>query len=121
MSYTGKNIDLSKYDKYGKNVELKSEVIELGAIDDLQNKFKVIAAKAPKLKDQIVKLANKLSGVANDLGKLKSDFVKLQAMAKELGADSVENTAKILAETTGNFSSDWGKAATNISNAAKTI
>jgi cell division septum initiation protein DivIVA len=103
------------------SVELSEVSVELGAIDDLQNKFKVIAAKAPKLKDQIVNLANELSGVASDLSKLQSDFVKLQGMAKELGADSVENTAKILADTTKTFSSDWGKAAANISNAAKTI
>ena len=110
------------YDKlFTEKVELAKHEVELGLIDDLQNKFKVIAAKAPKLKEQIVKLSNELSGVASDLGKLQSDFVKLQGMAKELGADSVENTAKILADTTKTFSSEWGKAATNIANAAKTI
>ena len=31
--------------------ELSSHEIKLGAIDDLQNKFKTIAAKAPKLKE----------------------------------------------------------------------
>jgi hypothetical protein len=30
---------------------------------------RIIAAKAPKLKDQIVKLSNELSGVASDLNK----------------------------------------------------
>lgn len=112
---------LEKLAKFENNVKLAEVTVELGAIDDLQDKFKVIAAKAPKLKDQIINLANELSSVASDLGKLQSDFVKLQGMAKELGADSVENTAKILAGTTKTFSSEWGKAASNIANAAKTI
>jgi hypothetical protein len=35
MSYTGKAIDLSKYEKYGKQVELTKVEVELGLIDDL--------------------------------------------------------------------------------------
>ena len=101
---------------FKEETQLAKHEVELGAIDDLQ-----IAVKAPKIKDQIVKLANELAIVADDLGKLKNDFIKLQGMAKELGADNVENTAKTLAEITGNFNSDWSKAAVNISNAAKTI
>lgn len=50
------NTTKSVYDKLFKeeSTELSSHKVELGAIDDLQNKFKTIAAKAPKLKDQIV-------------------------------------------------------------------
>jgi len=102
-------------------IELAKYKVELGAIDDLQDKFKTIAARAPKLKDQIVKLALELKSVSTELSKLSSDFVKLQGMAKELGADSVELTAKTLVDTTKTFSNEWGKAADNISNAAKTI
>jgi hypothetical protein len=35
MSYTGKGINLNKFDRFDKNVELKSNVIELSLIDDL--------------------------------------------------------------------------------------
>jgi hypothetical protein len=39
------------YDKlFTEKVELAKHEVELGAIDDLQNKYKVIAAKAPKVK-----------------------------------------------------------------------
>jgi chromosome segregation ATPase len=106
---------------FKEETQLAKHEVELGAIDDLQNKFKAIAAKAPKLKDQIISLSNQLSGVSDELGKLQSDFKKLELMAKELGADSVEQTAKTLFDITGRFSSDWGKAASNINNAAKTI
>jgi DNA repair ATPase RecN len=109
------------YDRLSDKTELAKHEVNLGAIDDLQNKFKTIAAKAPKLKDQIINLSSQLSGVSTDLGKLQADFKKLELMAKELGAPSVEQTAKTLFEVTGRFSSDWGKASNNISNAAKTI
>jgi uncharacterized coiled-coil DUF342 family protein len=103
------------------SVKLESQTIELGAIDDLQIKFKTIASKAPKIKDNIIKLANELDGISSEIGKLTADFKKLEQMAKELGADSVQNTAKSLVDITSKFSSDWGKASSNISVAAKTI
>ena len=109
------------YDKLADKTELAKHEVNLGAIDDLQNKFKTISAKAPKLKDQIINLSSQLSGVSTELGKLQGDFKKLELMAKELGAPSVEQTAKTLFEITGKFSSDWGKASNNISTAAKTI
>jgi hypothetical protein len=101
--------------------ELASHEVQLGAIDDLQVKYKNIAAKAPKIKDQVIRLSNELAVVSSELKNLSTDFKKLQAMAKELGAMDVEKTAITLAQLTATFSSDWGKAATNISTSAKTI
>ena len=37
MSYTGKTIDLSKYDKYGKEVELSKVEVELSGINTLKS------------------------------------------------------------------------------------
>jgi uncharacterized coiled-coil DUF342 family protein len=109
------------YDKLADKTELAKHEVELGAIDNLQNKFKTIAAKAPKLKDQIINLSNQLSGVSTELGKIQADLKKLELMAKELGASSVEKRAKTLFEITGTFSSNYGKVSRNILAAAKTI
>jgi small-conductance mechanosensitive channel len=117
----GINQVLSKIAKINEPTELASHQVELGAIDDLQVKYKNIASKAPKIKDQVIRLSNELAGVSSELKNLSADFKKLQGMAKELGAMDVEKTAITLAQLTATFSSDWGKAATNISAAAKTI
>ena len=106
---------------FDKEVKLSSEEVQLGAIDDLNSKYKLIASKAPKIKAQILKLASELDGVADELDDLQSDYKRLEGMAKELGADGVESTAKTMFKTTGNLSSGWGKAAIGINSAAKKI
>ena len=79
MSYTGKAIDLSKYDKYGKNVELKkqdktklsSEKVELGLAQDL-------------IKDAEI-AQGKLKALINIVSKREYDFRELEKKANELG------------------------------------
>ena len=99
----------------------KTEKVELGAIDDLDNKYKKIAAKAPKIKQQILKLANSLGEVSNELDDLQDDFKKLEGMAKELGADNIEKRAKQMFMVVGNLSGAWGKVAISIESEAKKI
>jgi uncharacterized coiled-coil DUF342 family protein len=82
-------------------VELKSEKIELGAIDDLDGRYKKIASEAPKIKNKILKLSSELSSVSNELDNLQENYQKLEGMAKELGANNIEKRAK------KNVSSSW--------------
>jgi len=109
------------YSKLNKKTELATHKVDLGAIDDLDDKYKKIASKAPKIKQQILKNSNELSAVSNDLDNLQSDFKKLEGMAKELGADNIEKRARTMFNTVGNLSSAWGKAAIQIESSAKNI
>ena len=102
-------------------VELKSEKIELGAIDDLDGRYKKIASEAPKIKNKILKLANELEAVSNNLDKLQDNYKKLEGMAKELGADNIEKRAKMMFKVVGNLSGSWGSSAIKIESAAKDI
>ena len=101
-------------------VELASERIELGAVDDLIKKYKKIAANAPKIKNIILKEANNLAAVATSLGTIKAQFEKIEKTAKELGVD-LPNEIKSVGNVSQSLSKEWGKAANNISNSAKEI
>lgn len=101
--------------------KLAKEKVELGAIDDLRDDYKRIAAKAVPLKRIIEKAANDLEEVSNGLGKVQSNAKKLEGMAKELGADNVVKSAQDLFQTSKSLSSAWGKSATKISTEAKNI
>lgn len=101
-------------------VELKSEKIELGAIDDLIKKYKKIASNAPKIKNIILKEANNLAAVATSLGTIKAQFDKIEKTAKELGVD-LPNEIKSVGNVSQSLAKEWGKAANNISNSAKEI
>ena len=105
MSYTGKNIDLSKYEKYGKAVELSKVEIELSAIQDMEyvskkaltiSNDKTIISKAEKLEVEFEKSIKELDSLekdyknqikaADNIGKeLNSLFDKLYKQVKELG------------------------------------
>jgi len=110
----------SVYKKINKQ-ELKSEKVELGAIDDLRNDYKKAASKAVPLKKIILKAASDLNQISNELDKVQANAKKLEGMAKELGADSIVKSAKALFDSSGNLSSEWGKSAIKISTAAKNI
>ena len=71
MSYTGKAIDLSKYDKYGKQVELSKVEVELGLAQDL-------------IKDAEI-AQGKLKALINVVSKREYDFRELEKKANELG------------------------------------
>tara|TARA_R100000541_G_scaffold767_1_gene4387 strand:- start:69 stop:419 length:351 start_codon:yes stop_codon:yes gene_type:complete len=102
-------------------VELKSEKIELGAIDDLDGRYKKIASEAPKIKNKILKLSSELSSVSNELDNLQENYQKLEGMAKELGANNIEKRAKKMFQVVGNLSGSWGSSAIKIETAAKDI
>tara|TARA_R110002012_G_scaffold115216_2_gene262156 strand:+ start:236 stop:571 length:336 start_codon:yes stop_codon:yes gene_type:complete len=101
--------------------KLGKEKVELGAIDDLRDDYKRIAAKAVPLKRIIEKAANDLEEISNGLGKVQSNAKKLEGMAKELGADNIVKSAQVLFQTSKSLSSAWGKSATKISTEAKNI
>lgn len=99
MSYTGKAIDLSKYDKYGKNVELTKVEVELGAIQDLESEIREIVPvfkkletvsderadagiKYSKLKDEEKSLISEIEG---EYRTIEKKLEKLKSSAKDLG------------------------------------
>jgi predicted nucleic acid-binding Zn-ribbon protein len=101
MSYRGKTIDLSKFEQYGKTVELAKIEVELGALQDLESKAKSLVplfqkldkvseevsdAKIlySKLLDQSNKIVAELRGEARVI---TSDLQKLKTKAKELGVN----------------------------------
>ena len=103
-------------------VELSEEQkVELGAIDDLRNDYKSIAAKAVPIKNVIMGAANDLEKVSNDLSKVVSNAIKLQQMAKELGADNIVKSAQQLESAASGLEKGWAKAASSAQNAAKQI
>ena len=101
--------------------ELSAEKVELGAIDDLRDKYAKTASKAVPLKRIIQKAASDLMEVSDELDKIQADAKKLEGMAKELGADNIVKSAQQLASAAGNLSSAWGKSSLGISSSAKEI
>jgi hypothetical protein len=71
MSYTGKAIDLNKYEKYGKNVELSKMEVELGVTDDIKFQLK-----------SINEFLNKANAADNKLQKAVSSVNELYAPYK---------------------------------------
>jgi hypothetical protein len=106
---------------FAEKVELAKHEVELGAIDDLQDKYKMIASKAPKIKEALLGNAVELRKVVKELNDLQADAQKLEEMAKFLGAESVQKTATQLFQTTGNLSNAWGSLAINIEQSVKKI
>ena len=101
--------------------KFSTEKVELGAIDDLRDDYKRIAAKAVPLKKIIEKAANDLEEVSKGLDNVQSNAKKIEGMAKELGADNIVKSAQDLFQSSGNLSSAWGKSAIKISTEAKNI
>lgn len=93
MSYTGKNIDLSKYEKYGKEkeaVELSKVEVELGLIDELKSDMKKANQGAMKAID----MANAAKKPAEESLKLNNQLLKnfegVLSKVKELGIKPAE-------------------------------
>ncbi len=101
-------------------VELEEHKIELSALDDLNAKYKKIAANAPKIKNVVQKEANNLAAVATSLGTIKGQFEKIEQSAKELGME-IPSAYRSMAEVAESLAKEWGKAATKIATAAKEI
>ena len=95
--------------------------VELGAIDDLNAKYKSIAAKGVPIKKIIADAANDLKRISNDLLDVSRDAKKLQEMAKELGADNIVESAKTLDGAASFISKAWGKASDMAERSAKEI
>jgi hypothetical protein len=99
MSYTGKGINLSKFDKFNNNVELKSDVIEL-ALDftkiqaTIDKELKIMLANDAKLqkiapafkaaKESALQYQNIPARQQKDLDAYYKDYAK---KALELGID----------------------------------
>ena len=101
--------------------ELSEEFkVDLSALDDLNAKYKKIAANAPKIKNVVQKEANNLAAVATSLGTIKAQFEKIEQSAKELGME-IPSAYRSMAEVAESLAKEWGKAATKIATAAKEI
>ena len=91
MSYTGKTIDLSKYDKYGKNVELSKVEVNLNVINAIKSNL----SEAVNLYDSGIKEIREVSGgrlrnAVTSLNKVIDESTKVINVAKDLGLDSKE-------------------------------
>lgn len=103
------------------STELSEEFkVDLSALDDLNAKYKKIAANAPKIKNVVQKEANNLAAVATSLGTIKGQFEKIEQSAKELGME-IPSAYRSMAEVAESLAKEWGKAATKIATAAKEI
>ena len=101
MSYTNKGVDLSKYEKYGKKVELSKIDIELGAVQDLEKNLdnlrklqNPVAQNIDRLTNLSVMIRDEKKDSENNLKTLNSlyeksvsQFEKLEKNAKELGVE----------------------------------
>jgi hypothetical protein len=92
MSYTGKAIDLSKYDKYGKNVELSKVEVQLSLVDDL-NKYKNSFEKGAKQADKAA--LDALSALADSTNALESAVKTAEAVVKVSKDLGLEQGVKI--------------------------
>jgi ABC-type tungstate transport system permease subunit len=101
MSYTGKTIDLSKYDKYGKQLELTKVEVELADFagwdeqvkksEENYNIFISAVDKIDKAKNEFKKMALKtLESIERPARELSSDRDKFISRVKELGINPSE-------------------------------
>ena len=137
MSYTGKAIDLSKYDKYSKQVELTKVEIELNAIKDMESlskealiisNDKTIISKAERLGLLFEKSFKELESLENDyknqskaadniIKEIDSLFNKLYKQVKELGLNIEDlpvyknylNAKKAISEYRNDAQEAWNK------------
>ncbi|MGB0861288.1 MAG: hypothetical protein ACPGXZ_00140 [Saprospiraceae bacterium] len=100
--------------------ELAKHEVNLGAIDELQDKYKKIAANAPKIKAAIFKEASNLAAIAMSLGTIKSQFEKIEKTAKDLGVE-LPSSVKALGSASESLAKNWGKIATKIAADSKEI
>ena len=92
MSYTGKNIDLSKYEKYGKEVELSKMEVELSAIQDVLKEVSANGAGRDKARQLIrnsfseaAKALEILERIPSRNKKIEQLSNKIKSQVKELG------------------------------------
>ena len=137
MSYTGKAIDLSKYDKYSKQVELTKVEVELNAIKDMESlskealiisNDKTIISKAERLGLLFEKSFKELESLENDyknqskaadniIKEIDSLFNKLYKQVKELGLNIEDlpvyknylNAKKAISEYRNDAQEAWNK------------
>lgn len=102
-------------------VALKNQKVELGAIDDLRDKYAKAASKAVPLKKIIQNASSDLMKVSDELDEVQVEAKKLESIAKDLGADNIVKSAQQLASSAKSLSSAWGKASLGISSSAKAI
>jgi septation ring formation regulator EzrA len=131
MSYTGKTIDLSKYDKYGKQVELSKVEVQLGVTEDIQFQLKSINEFLNKANAADNKLQKAVSSVnelyapyklnlgyakakEKQMRQLEANFNKL---AKELGVDVKSTEAFKLLNDAFSFLSQIDDTLTNMKDA----
>ena len=114
MSYTGKAIDLSKFGKQ-KEVELASERVELGMLQDLdkrKEKFINSNKEVGELIFQVLKLKSKFKSEFKSLSKeynnLLNEYEDLFKKASDIGVKEVSSKAfKSQNELTSNFGKGW--------------
>jgi len=118
MSYTGKNIDLSKYEKYGKEkeaVELSKVEVELGLTQDIVKEYLEIkgdyetalkqAKQGASAIDKAASVGKKIKDKINAFNKKSDSFVK---QAKELGLEIPKDTATAIRQVDA-YRSDVGE------------
>ena len=93
MSYTNKGVDLSKYEKYGKKkeVELASEKVELGIVDDFTKVFEKALDENERIGKTLIDALSKAEGKYKSIISDYENAIKLgdkaQSSAKELGVE----------------------------------
>jgi len=89
MSYTGKTIDLSKYDKYGKEVELSKMEVELSDINELSKKIKDLNGYVKMLQfevDEGERFIKEKKNIENYLSKVVNDIKLISKSTQQLGS-----------------------------------
>jgi predicted transcriptional regulator len=88
MSYTGKTIDLSKYEKYGKKVELSKVEVELANIKDIPRKLKSVFDWQKKLDKSMPALEKLEKDVKEQKGMLDLMVKEAEDILEEVGKKS---------------------------------
>jgi len=84
--------------------ELSTEKIELSKFDDLKDKYDRIASQAPKLKNKISQDATNLIKIGNDLESVVKESNQISQLAKELGADRIQQQSDALGKVANSLS-----------------
>ena len=84
--------------------ELSTEKVELSKFDDLKDKYDRIASQAPKLKNKISQDATSLIKIGNDLQSVVKESNQVSQLAKELGADKIQQQADALGKVANSLS-----------------
>jgi len=99
------------------NVELKSEKIELGKLDDLLKERKDAAGSIMQVKKELTSALSKMSKEIKRLSNVEAEAKSIVKQLKELGIDNQK--IETLAEST--LSSDWKSSQSKIEAAIKSI